>query len=684
MMKQSNLPYVTPEQPGFLGTYNWRTVLFCIFLITASSSAGTQYIASHFGFQAALGQALYRSDSYVIYEPFHWALWVFRYLNSTNPTITTPIIKGGAIAIVGASASIFVSILIGIQRNKRLSEGTEALHGSARFAEPKEILDSDLARSKEGVYVGGWHDKKKGYLHYLRDDSKSHTLIFAPTRSGKGVGVVIPTLLGWNHSAVIYDIKGENWHFTSGFRFSAGQICFKFAPVDPYTSARFNPLNEIRIFTQYDVADAQNLADIMARSNPDAKDPYWQDAAASITTGMVLHVCYAARALGREPTFAELAGTFIRPGQSFKDTLAELINYTHDPEGAQGWQTPEGVPTKTHPIVRLKAQEFLDKADKDASGVLSQVNTALSLFSDPVVALNTSSSDFRISDLIHNEQPISVYLVVPPSDKLRLKPLIRLIFTMIVNRLTSKMEFETASKPKNRLLFLIDEFPSLGRLEIFADALSYMAGYGMKALLITQDVTQIVDQYGQNESIVSNCLIRAAYAPNKFETAKLLSDMTGIATVSKASMSYSGSRISPMMGHVNASLDQVQRPLMTPDEIMRLKPPQRDPDGNIVFPGDMLIFESGRFPIYGTQILYFSDKELLRRSKIKPPEALYQILDGRVLNRPATVCGAGVPANPRGDSVAMDVVEEPRNNALPSHYLEELEEITHTEDESCR
>src|SRR5256886_7479103 len=206
---------------------------------------------------------------------------------------------------------------------------------------------------------------------------------------------------------------------------------------------------------------------------------------------------------------------------------------------------------------------MLGKEDKELSGVLSAAKTALALYSDPVVARNTSTSDFTISDLVNYEWPISLYLVVPPSDKIRMRRLIRLMFTMVVNRLTERMAFDGSEQRKNkhRLLFLIDEFPSLNRMEIFADALSYMAGYGLKADLITQDIRQIVDAYGQNESIVSNCHVRIAYAPNQFDTAELLSKMTGTRTVQKASFNFSGSRFSPAMSHVNGSADHVERPL---------------------------------------------------------------------------------------------------------------------------
>ena len=172
---------------------------------------------------------------------------------------------------------------------------------------------------------------------------------------------------------------------------------------------------------------------------------------------------------------------------------------------------------------------------------------------------------------------------------------------MVVNRLTERMVFEGAEQKRNKhqLLLLIDEFPSLNRMEIFADALSYMAGYGLKAYLITQDIRQIVDAYGHNESIVSNCHVRIAFAPNQVETAELLSKMTGTQTVQKASYNFSGSRFSPVMGHINASVDHIERPLMTPDEVLRLKPPQKQRDGDsekIVAPGQMLIFVSGNFP----------------------------------------------------------------------------------------
>jgi type IV secretion system protein VirD4 len=484
---------------------------------------------------------------------------------------------------------------------------------------------------------------------------------------------------------VIYDIKGENWAKTAGFRSRQGHLCFKFSPVEAQGSSRFNPLAEVRLFTDRDVSDAQNIANMLVRSGEDSpQERYWQDAAASITTGLILHVCYAAALQGRKACLADLSHAFTRPGSGFRETLDELLNFEHDPGHVHDWRMPSGDRTLTHPVVREKVQEMLDKEDRDFGAVLSTAKTALTLYSDPLVTRNTSASDFKIDDLVNHRRPVSLYLVVPPSDKIRLRPLIRLMFTMAVNRLTEKMVFEGTEQRRNkhRLLLLIDEFPSLNRMEVFADALSYMAGYGLKAYLITQDIRQIVDAYGNNESIVSNCHVRIAFAPNQFETAELLSKMTGTTTVQKASYNFSGSRLSPVMAHVNASVDHVERPLMTPDEVLRLKPPQKQGDGvqeRLVAPGQTLIFVSGHHPILGTQMLYFLDPMLNSRGELALPTEFLALENGtpipqRPLNQTRQVADKAALISP---PEFVSNAEEPSNaegNLVEELHIEQGEE----------
>ncbi len=629
--------YRTPRKPGYLGGYNWRaTALGCLLLVVVNFIA-TQYIAARFQYQPALGAPILRAKSGGIYQPFGWIVWGWRYCTSQDDGIRRPLFQGEMIVFGGSFLSVGIFFVLASRHARKLTENAEDLHGSARLADEEDVRETGLLTAKHGVYVGGWRPDSGSPLNYLRHDGPEHVLAFAPTRSGKGVGLVIPSLLAWDESAVIYDIKGENWAKTAGFRNQKGHICFKFSPVEEQASSRFNPLSEVRLFTPRDVSDAQNIANMIVRTGEDSpQERYWQDAAASLTTGMILHVCYEAALESRVACLADLSHVLTRPGSGFRETLEELLNFEHDPGHTHDWRMPTGDRTLTHPVVREKVQEMLDKEDRDFGGVLSTAKTALTLYSDPLVAKNTSASDFTIEDLVNHERPVSLYLVVPPSDKIRLRPLIRLMFTMTVNRLTEKMVFQGAEQKRNRhrLLLLIDEFPSLNRMEVFADALSYMAGYGLKAYLITQDIRQIVDAYGNNESIVSNCHVRIAFAPNQFETAELLSKMTGTATVQKASYNFSGSRLSPVMGHVNASVDHIERPLMTPDEVLRLKPPKKRGAGaqeRIVEPGQMLIFVSGHHPILGTQMLYFFDRTLNSRAQLAPPDGFFTLEEGKLV-----------------------------------------------------
>jgi type IV secretion system protein VirD4 len=638
-MKQHGL-YQVPRDPGHLGGYLWKPTMLGLLLLLLSNLLATQFVAYRFRFQRALGPSLVRTPGFIVYQPFAWARWLLSYASHPDPRIRLGILSGPLIVVTGCVATMGIFAATNLRRTKKLSENMEHLHGSARWAISDDVRETGLLTARQGVYIGGWYNYAERHLYYLRDDGPAHVLAFAPTRSGKGVGLVIPTLLIWPESCVVYDIKGENWARTAGFRQEAGQVCFKFSPVEVGNGSRFNPLAEVRIFTERDVADAQNVADMIIRTGEDSpQERYWQDAAASIGTGMVLHVCFRAAQEGKTACLADFARVFTHAHMSFKEALVELENFPHDPEFQLGWRTPTGERTATHPVVAEKVREMLDKEDKDFSGVLSTAKTALALYSDPLVARNTAASDFTVNDLVNFERPVSLYLVVPPSDKIRLRPLMRLVFTQIVNRLTERMDFQDGAQKRNRhrLLFLIDEFPSLKRMEIFSDALSYMAGYGLKAYLITQDIRQIVDEYGPNESIVSNCHIRVAYAPNQYDTAELLSKTAGTKTIQKASFNYSGSRLSPIMSHVNASVEQVERPLLTPDEVMRLRPPKKQGQGNeerIVAPGDMLIFVSGHYPILGTQILYFNDSVLAHRARMAPPADFLSIVDGELVPQP--------------------------------------------------
>jgi type IV secretion system protein VirD4 len=376
-------------------------------------------------------------------------------------------------------------------------------------------------------------------------------------------------------------------------------------------------LDIVRLFTDKEVADVQNIMNMIADPEGKGLADHWQKTGHALLVGTALHVLYAET----NKTLAGCIEFLSNPARTIQDSLNYMLNTDHDMEGVRNWVDTEGKPTFTHPVVAAVARDMLNKAEEEMSSVVSTAVSYLTLYRDPIVARNTAFSEFLISDLMNDEKPVSLYLVVPPSDKDRLKPLIRLVVNQIIRSLVEKMEFKdgrSVAGYKHRLLLLIDEFPSLGKLDIFEESLAFIAGYGLKAYLIIQDISQLHTAYGKDESIFSNCHVRIAYAPNKVETAEMLSKMTGTATIVKQNNSYSGSKFG-FLSQVQISSQETQRPLLTADEIMRLPAAKKDAQGNVTESGDMLIFMAGQTPIYGKQILYFTDPVFTQRAKVQCP-----------------------------------------------------------------
>jgi type IV secretion system protein VirD4 len=289
-----------------------------------------------------------------------------------------------------------------------------------------------------------------------------------------------------------------------------------------------------------------------------------------------------------------------------------MLTTSHDPDGAAIWKdVAAGQATQTHPVVAGAARALLNKSENERSSVISSAIKFLNLYRDPTIAANTAMSDFAVSDLVAAEKPVSLYLSAPPSDIDRIRPLIRLVLNQVGRRLTERLPHRGGDgelDSRRRLLLMLDEFPTLGRLPFFESALGYLPGYGIKAYLIAQDLAQLYAAYGHDESIVSNCHVRIAYAPNRVETANLVSQMAGSMTVFRETRTYTGNRLAPFLFHVIAAEQESQRALLTPDEAMRL-------------PEDAaLIFASGIPPILGCKLRYYADELFSARARILSPD----------------------------------------------------------------
>ncbi|BAU77417.1 IncP-type DNA transfer coupling protein TraG [Metapseudomonas furukawaii] len=527
----------------------------------------------------------------------------------------------GSLGVLVGCGFVFAIVIYQVfTRHKVKAE--EKMHGTARWAEKRDLEDAGFF-DNEGVYVGGWVDSS-GTLHYLRHEGPEHILCLAPTRSGKGVGLVIPTLLSWRHSAVITDLKGELWALTAGWRQEhAGNKVLRFEPASATASVKFNPLDYIRVATENEVGDAQNLATLIV--DPDGKglQDHWQKTSQSLLVGCILHIIYKAKREGFVASLPAVDDMLADPSRPVSELWEEMTTYPH-------WNG------EVHPLVAASGRDMLDRPEQEGGSVLSTAKSYLSLYRDPVVRRNVESSDFSIKDLMHHDSPVSLYIVTQPNDKDRLKPLIRVVVNMIIRLLADKMDFENGrpvAHYKHRLLMMLDEFPALGKLDIMQESLAFVAGYGLKCYLIVQDTAQLNAAYGRDESITSNCHVRIAYAPNRMDTAQALSTMTGETTVVKESVTESGKR-GGRLDNVSRSYQEVKRNLLTPDECLRLPGPKKDATGGIVEAGDMLIFSAGRPAAYGKQILYFMDPAFSARAKIPAPAKSDRLHSARPVDLP--------------------------------------------------
>ena len=548
-----------------------------------------------------------------LYPPFQFFLWWWRF--GDTPGTTAIWTTGMWTVTIPSHLAVFVGLVVSIRRAKQIG-GQSDTHGSARWATRADLEDAGLLGRDAGVYVGAWSDGDT--THYLRHDGPQHVLAFAPARSGKGVGLVLPTLLSWPASVVVHDIKGENWALTAGWRRQElGSACLKFDPTaDDGSSARYNPLFEVRPWPD-DVKDAQNIADLLidpaGAGGHDHWDLHWNLTAHDLLVGVILHVLYAER----DKTFRGCLTFLADPTRPIENALSSMLTTAHDPAGRLGWTDPStGQSTRTHPVVAGAARALLNKSDNERSSVVSSAVKFLNLYRDPIVAANTETCDFALRDLLGTDRPVSLYLTTPPSDIIRTRSLLRLLLNQLGRRLTESLDAGglSGSPRPPRLLLMLDEFPALGRLDFLQTALAYLPGYGITAYLIVQDLAQLAQTYGRDESIVSNCHVRVAYAANKVDTAKVISEMAGAMTVHRETRTYTGSRLNPVLMHVIASEQESQRPLLTPDEVMRL------PDDAA------LIFVAGRPPIYGRRIRYYEDPVFAARAAIPPPSTSDRLL----------------------------------------------------------
>lgn len=544
----------------------------------------TAFLADVFAYQPGLGVPIMVVGGNGIYAP--WA--VFAWTEANAEMFPKPFAVAQLIVLAG-----FCTALLPLVLAVRTKHGVKPF-GARAWGGPTDARAAELF-AETGTILG----KLGGDI--LCFDGPEHQLLIGASRSGKGRGHVIPTLLAWAHSALVLDIKGEladgdaRHHFlgTAGFRETLGPV-LRFAPTR-LDSASFNPLFEVRKGPN-EVRDVQNIVEILVDPRGDGRNQdFWDRSAKNILIGLILHVLYA------EPPERKTLGVVREKlrdldatAQAMKSTLHRLNPVTNQPE--------------VHPEVLHAAESFLAGEERLQSGVKATAESFFGIFADPIVAEKTARSDFRISDLMCGDKPVTLFLQPPPSDAMRLMPLLRLVLNQIARGLMESQTHGNDGRAKrHRLLMCLDEFPMLGRMPFFETMMGAMAGYGLKAFLVTQSLNHLTKPYGRDNVILDNVHIVTAFAAADGDTAKRIADMAGEAWELRESETRK--RPQPILGWREGSttIREERRPLLLPADVRSLP---RDEE---------LIFVSGSKPIRAKKIKFDEEKVFLER--LRPASA---------------------------------------------------------------
>ena len=454
---------------------------------------------------------------------------------------------------------IFVGGIFGFQYS-RMASGADAFfgltgdsHGSARFANRKEL--KKLQR-EDGLLIG--RNPHTGRL--LRYDGPAHLITLAPTRAGKGVGTVIPNLLAAERSVLVIDPKGENARIAGEARRRFGTVHV----LDPFEvsgmpSAAYNPLDRLTPDSLDLGEEAASLTEALVMDPPgQVTEAHWNEEAKAILGGLIMFcVCHED---GNRRTLATVREYLTLPPEK----LRALLELMQDSDAAGG-------------LIARAANRFLGKADREAASVLSNAQRHTHFLDSPRIAKVLSRSDFHFSDLRH--RIASVFLVLPPNRMDAYSRWLRLLVSQALQDIARDAEASVrplngptdaqggTERLKAPVLFLLDEFAALGRLEAVERAMGLMAGYGLQLWPILQDMSQLKDLYGERAgTFIANAGVQQVFGVNDFETAKWLSQMIGQETAGFQTDSFK-----PGDGP-SFSNNLTGRDLLTPDEIMQLRP----------------------------------------------------------------------------------------------------------------
>jgi type IV secretion system protein VirD4 len=474
------------------------------------------------------------------------------------------------ITLLVPSALVLASIF-SHHRHKKFS----SIYGDAHFATLSEIKKMGLLKNT-GLVLGEFKNT------ILRITLISHVLIFAPSRSGKGVSQVMPNALLFPDSMLIIDLKDEIFKDTSGFRCKHEQEIYRFAPADKEGRTHcHNPLDLVSRHDARMISDIQLVTEILIYEIKGDNDNMWILEARSLAQGLLLWLINSDRPF----TLGELSA-IVKGTPHFVDFLRNLLEESLDDKGN----------LKIHPIAFQNINNFVQKAPKEQSGVKSTLTSRLSLWDDPLINAATSRSDFDIRDM--RRKRMTVYLSIPINQKDRLAPLMNLFIQLFLNAMTEELP-----KPdeKYKVLLMLDEFCALGYMRKVKDGFSYLAGYNIHLMAIIQNIGQFYELYGHDGSDVffQNTDYKIVYRQNTKTDQEFVSNQLGTRTIKIRSQNFHSNPMTRK--HTNIGESHIARPLLSPEEVRRF--PKKE--------GIAII--NGQPPIRFKRIIHYQDKNFKDR-----------------------------------------------------------------------
>lgn len=524
------------------------------------------YVASHV-FQLVA----FRGEGLVFVHVLTWVDYFMTYRHEVS--VRSPLVTGAVVATVVCVAPFSALFM----------KGRPSLHGRARFASSADMRAAGLlANNGDGIILGR---HGRGFLTAgLR--SHPHVMLAAPTGSGKGVGVVIPNLLNWDHSVIVLDIKRENWDLTSGFRARHGHEVFLFDPASPERlTHRWNPLAYISQDADLRVNDIQKIGNILF---PDVagSDPIWTASCRSLFLGLVLYLIESG---DRPCTLGQVA----REAYAGNDMRFKAIAESRDAVGK---------PLSDTCLSALG--DYMDTADNTRTSIRKTFTSRFELFLNPIVDAATSANDFDLSAL--RKRRISIYLGITPDNLSRMAPLLNLFFQQVVDLNTRDLP-ERNPDLKYQCLLILDEFRALGKLPLIIEAIAFLRGYGVRLLPIFQSPSQVREVYGEDaaRAFFQNHAVRIVYTPGDMDTAAEVSRELGNLGMNASSTSKSRTIGSGSSRSVSDS--EQARALLLPQEVKEMGDDEE------------LLFARGCRPIRARKIRWYSDSTFKSRAQAPAP-----------------------------------------------------------------